>query len=151
MLTLGASNQPTRALRRVCAWILSRQSTMLLSFMHASRSLLRLLQRVRLPGRLLPINSSGIGELTAIEKLQYAPLRRTSTALRRSRINLQSNAFNVEAYAILPLRCLGNITFTIKPGLLSASVTLAPWSSAMADTRLRPRPLPLVERLFSKR
>ena len=43
------------------------------------------------------------------------------------------------------------LTLMRKPGLLSASLMLAPCRSAMAATRLKPRPLPGVERARSKR
>ena len=45
----------------------------------------------------------------------------------------------------------GNETSTRNPGALSLSSTSAPCSSAMAATRLRPKPLPGVERSRSRR
>ena len=60
--------------------------------------------------------------------------------------DLHGRIFFTSFYAIFE-----NDTETARPGLLSVKAMLAPWTSDIALTRLRPSPVPSVVLLFSRR
>src|SRR4051794_13706850 len=83
--------------------------------------------------------------------LHCARHRRPSLVLHHASRALIRHSGTAPSIGLMAVSAAGKERLTRNPGLIGLRSSAAPWSSATALTKLRPRPLPGVVRLLSPR